>query len=200
MKKLYINASPNGENSYSKVLGDYIDSKIVGETDFVDLIKSEVPFLTSESLGYHFGKLDYDGLSSESKIIADTQQNYINKLLEAEILIISTPMWNFGMPAILKAYFDLIIKPQSTFKIGENGFEGLVHNIKTAYVVGARGGIFKGEKSENMDNLSSETKKLLNFIGVNSVRQFWLEGTGVLSDNQLQDNLSNLKKEIDEVV
>lgn len=200
MKKLYINASPNWENSYSKVLWDYIDSKIVWETDFVDLIKSEVPFLTSESLGYHFGKLDYDGLSSESKIIADTQQNYINKLLEAEILIISTPMWNFGMPAILKAYFDLIIKPQSTFKIWENGFEWLVHNIKTAYVVWARWWIFKWEKSENMDNLSSETKKLLNFIWVNSVRQFWLEWTGVLSDNQLQDNLSNLKKEIDEVV
>ncbi len=200
MKKLYINASPRWDYSYSKVLADYIDQKIDWETKYIDLIWEYVPFLTNEMLAYNYSYIWEDDLSEEGKTNIASQNKFIEDLLEADVLIISVPMWNFSMPAVLKAYFDLIAKAQVTFKIGENGFEGLVKNIKKSYVVWARGGKFIWTEIESMDFLSPEINTMLSFLWIENNKSFWLEWTAMMQKEALQEEIDRLKEDIDKVL
>jgi putative NADPH-quinone reductase len=68
------------------------------------------PVLTREErLGYH------DVPSNRTPVDA-----YVQRVLDAEALVICTPVWNFGFPAILKGFFDRVFLPGVSFKL-ENG-------------------------------------------------------------------------------
>lgn len=200
MKKLYINASPRWVASYSRTLGDFIDSKIEWNTDFVDLIETKVPYLTNDMIAYNFWFMNYDDLFEEDKENIQIQNRFIDQLLDADIFIISVPMWNFSMPAILKAYFDLIIKSWVTFRVWQNGFEWMVKNIQKAFVVWARWWKYIGTEMESMDSLTPEITRIINFIWVEDVYAYWLEGTAMLSQDDINTETERLKTEIDKAI
>ena len=73
----------------------------------------------------------------QKRVIKDSDA-YVSELLAADILMIGTPMYNFGPPATLKAWIDLVARVGKTFKYGPNGPEGLVEG-KRAYIVATTG-------------------------------------------------------------
>ncbi|MCL4159185.1 UNVERIFIED_CONTAM: hypothetical protein GTU68_012362, partial [Idotea baltica] len=88
-----------------------------------------------------------------------------NELINADVLVISAPIYNFSVPASLKAYFDLIARAGITFKYGEEGPIGLLKN-KKAYIVIAGGGT---EIGSEMDFAGNYIKHFLGFIGITDV-------------------------------
>lgn len=102
----------------------------------------------------------------------------IAELEAADILLISTPIYNFSVPAALKAWIDQVVRIGRTFAYEDGAFRGLLEN-KRAYVAYAYGapGYGTGRPLENFDHMKPYLTMILNFIGIEQVESFAIEGT-----------------------
>ncbi|MDE1461704.1 FMN-dependent NADH-azoreductase [Spartinivicinus poritis] len=96
----------------------------------------------------------------------------IEELQASDLLVIGLPMYNFGVPSTLKAWFDHIARAGVTFRYTENGPEGLLRD-KQAIVVTTRGGI---HKNTDLDTETPFVKSFLAFIGITNVSFIYAEG------------------------
>lgn len=103
---------------------------------------------------------------------SETQQNalrfsdeLIAELQQASHLVIAAPIYNFSVPAVLKAWIDQIARAKVTFRYTENGPEGLLTG-KKAYLVIASGGVPLGSE---VDFVSPYLKQVMGFLGIDDV-------------------------------
>jgi len=89
----------------------------------------------------------------------------VAELQEADVIVIGVPIYNFAIPAALKAWIDMIARARVTFHYTENGPEGLLTG-KKAYLVVASGGVAVGSP---MDFATPYLKHVLAFIGIHDV-------------------------------
>lgn len=94
-----------------------------------------------------------------------TSDALIAEIIEADTLVIGMPIYNFGMPAALKAYIDLIARPKVTFEYTAEGPRGLLSG-KKAIVAVASGGVPIGSP---VDHATPHLKTVLGFIGITDV-------------------------------
>ncbi|MCJ8290413.1 MAG: NAD(P)H-dependent oxidoreductase [Crocinitomicaceae bacterium] len=168
MRVLKINSSAAKEGSISRGQVDVIISKLLAvypnaETIDRDLAYSSLPFLNDTFLEaiLHRGEL-----SEEQQNVTRLSDDLVNELLGSDILVLGAPMYNFGIPACLKAYFDLIARAGKTFQYSEQGYPiGLVVN-KKAIVVITTGGVPLGSP---MDFSKNYISTFLNFLGIKDV-------------------------------
>jgi FMN-dependent NADH-azoreductase len=92
----------------------------------------------------------------------------VAELKEADVIVIGAPMYNFGMPSTLKAWFDHVLRAGITFRYSEAGPEGLVTG-KKAVVVEARAGLYSEGPAAAMDSQEPHLRTLLGFMGVTDV-------------------------------
>jgi FMN-dependent NADH-azoreductase len=88
------------------------------------------------------------------------------------VIVLGLPMYNFGIPSSLKAYFDHIARAGVTFRYTEKGPEGLIKG-KKAYVFAARGGLYVGTP---LDTQTTYVRDFLRFIGIEDVEFVYAEG------------------------
>ena len=82
-------------------------------------------------------RLDYHNLAVNRRRVAP----YVDRLLGAEAIVFSFPVWNMGFPAILKGFVDKVFLPGVSFTLGEDGsYNPCLHNIKRLGVVCTYGG------------------------------------------------------------
>lgn len=96
----------------------------------------------------------------------------VAELRAADVLVLGVPMYNFGIPSTLKAYFDRLARAGVTFKYTETGPVGLLTG-KKAYVLAARGGMYQGTPK---DSQTAYLKDFLSFIGIDDVTFVYAEG------------------------
>jgi NAD(P)H dehydrogenase (quinone) len=84
---------------------------------------------TAERRGYH-------DLASNTRPVAD----HVARLQRAEALVIVTPVWNFGWPAMLKGYFDRVFLPGVSFVLADGKVSGALTNIRRLMFVTTYGG------------------------------------------------------------
>ncbi|UVK36421.1 NAD(P)H-dependent oxidoreductase [Mesorhizobium sp. AR10] len=88
------------------------------------------PRLTqAERLGYH-----------NERGVGDATAPYVERLLRADALVLSYPVWNFGFPAILKGFFDRVFLPGVSFKLVDGKVQPSLHNIRKLAAVTTYGG------------------------------------------------------------
>jgi FMN-dependent NADH-azoreductase len=92
----------------------------------------------------------------------------IAELKAADVVVIGAPMYNFGMPSTLKAWFDHVLRAGITFRYSEAGPEGLVTG-KKAIVVEARAGLYSEGPAAAMDSQEPHLRTLLGFMGIDDV-------------------------------
>jgi len=92
----------------------------------------------------------------------------IAELKEADVIVIGAPMYNFGMPSTLKAWFDHVLRAGITFRYSEAGPEGLVTG-KKAIVIEARAGLYSEGPAAAFDSQEPHLRTLLGFMGVTDV-------------------------------
>lgn len=99
--------------------------------DIVDLYADDFdPRLSrSERLAYH-------AVPENRTPVAD----YVTRLQNAEGLVIVTPIWNFGFPAILKGFFDRVFLPGVSFDLVDGKVKTMLHNISRLLVIATYGG------------------------------------------------------------
>lgn len=111
----------------------------------------------------------------------------VEELKEAEVIVIGVPIYNFGVPAALKAWVDMVARARLTFRYTENGPEGLLTG-KKAYLVVASGGV---AVDSEFDFATPYMRHALGFLGITDVEivtamQQNLRGDESISDARAQ--------------
>ncbi|GAA0558683.1 FMN-dependent NADH-azoreductase [Chitinophaga japonensis] len=197
MKKiLNVISSPRGGESYSIKLADALIEKLQaaypGSTVQVkDLTKKAFPHLEEAQIAAFFTPEEH--LTPESKAAIRHSDEAIAEIMDADILVIGAPMYNFNIPSTLKAWLDHIARRGVTFSYSEQGPEGLVKN-KKAYIVIASGGIYSEGIMQSYDFIVPYLKGILGFIGITDVTVLRVEGVGLpnVKDTALEKAVSNI--------
>src|SRR5579872_5115897 len=162
---LAINASPRYELSTSRKLTSLFVEKWRaahpgGEVVERDLIKTTLPFVDLPWIGGAFTPPEQH--SPESAAAIKISNELVAELQAADRIIIATPMYNFTIPAVLKAYIDHIVRVGVTVVDNVGQLTG-----KKATVILASGGDFSpGSPIEGYDHASSYLRQVLGFIGI----------------------------------
>src|SRR5260370_7286026 len=144
---LQINASLNEGNGQSSLLANQFvaafhkrrpEAKIVGR----DVAAAEpVPHLNAERFGAFITKPEER--SAAQRGVVAYSDTLIDELKEADVIVLGLPMYNFGVPSQLKAYFDHVARAGVTFAYTDKGPVGKLTG-KKVYVFAARGGLYPG--------------------------------------------------------
>jgi len=118
----------------------------------------------------------------------------IEDFRQAEIIVIGLPMYNFGIPSTLKAYFDQIARAGVTFSYTENGPKGLITD-KKVYIFATRGGIYAGTP---LDTQSQYVRDFLGFLGLTDIEFIYAEGLNK-GDATKEDALKAARQRIAEL-
>lgn len=168
---LHIIASPRGSLSRTLTLSAAFLEEMKKKhprliVDELDLYTESLPDMFSETVSGKYILLEGKSIPAELKPRWKEIEAQINRFMAANIILISTPMWNFGLPYRLKHYFDVILQPRHLFYYGENGLVGLAKG-KKVFVVSTRGGDYS-EKSpfQSYDHLEPHLRVILGFIGI----------------------------------
>lgn len=135
-----------------------------------DLAREPVPHLTAERFKA-FSTPAAERTSGQQQAVAESDR-LIAELLAADVVVIGLPMYNFGVPSTLKAYFDHIARAGVTFRYTAEGPEGLLKG-KKAYVFATRGGRHAGTPS---DLQTAYVRQFLGFVGIRDVVFVYAEG------------------------
>jgi FMN-dependent NADH-azoreductase len=96
---------------------------------------------------------------------------------KADVVVLTTPMWNFSLPGILKAWIDQVVMPNQTFTIGAQGIGGL-HQVKKVVLLTSSGGVY--EVGNPRDCLVPELKAAFGFMGITDIEVAWVQGQNPL--------------------
>lgn len=186
-KVLYITANPKAvEESFSLQAG----------SAFLEAYKASNPgdeIIHFDVFAQAFQSVDGDilaayGVLGSGKSFADlspVQQQKLgamsaitDQFVEADKYVFITPLWDFGVPAPLKAYIDAVCVAGKTFKYTATGPVGLLEN-KKALIVQASGGVWSQEPLASIEAGSRFLKNILGFLGVVDSQVLFVEGTAL---------------------
>ena len=192
MKIYQIDSSARKEGSTSRALAKKLLDKIKKPEDEVIYrdLNDEMVFVTG--LTESGMNIDEKDQNENHKKMFELSNQLVKELKESDIIIISTPIYNYGPPATLKAWSDLAARIGDTFKFKSNGRrEGLLKN-KKAYLVITSGGTKLNSKE---DFLTPWLKFILNFFGIEEVK--------VISADQMaldyEKSISEAEKQIEKI-
>ena len=166
---LVINSSANGDASVSGGLSarfvDRLRDREPGlHVVLRDVGANPVPHLTAETLAAIKGTPANDA-ETAARSLSDA---LIAELQAADLIVIASPMYNFGMSSTLKAWFDHVLRAGVTFRYTESGPEGLLKG-KKAVVIESRGGLYSEGPGVAMNAQESHIRTLLGFAGIDDV-------------------------------
>lgn len=166
---LIVTSSANGDASVSNRIAGVFADRLRALDPAAHIIERDVggqplPHLVPESVA---GVRAQAGTETESTARA-LSDSLIAELAAADILVIGSPMYNFGISSTLKAWFDHVLRPGITFRYSENGPEGLMTG-KRAVVIESRGGFYSEGPGAAFDSQESHLKTMLGFIGIADV-------------------------------
>ncbi|MEO1072838.1 MAG: NAD(P)H-dependent oxidoreductase [Pseudomonadota bacterium] len=198
-----VDSSARTEDSLSRRAGDMIVNALISQQPELtvrrrDLAAEEVPHITNETIaGFYTSKAEHSELMREATELSD---QLIAELKGAQSVIITAPMYNFGVPSSLKAWIDQIVRINQTFAFDGAAFQGLVP-VKDAYLAiayGAQGYAENGPMSA-MNFAEPYLASLLGFLGIATTKTFSIEGTTGDAE-QVSATMKRLASEIDQTL
>ncbi|HSD55510.1 MAG TPA: FMN-dependent NADH-azoreductase [Burkholderiales bacterium] len=144
-----------------------------GEVIVRDLARDPVPHLTAERFQAFLAK-PADRSAAQQAVVEESDA-LIDELKRADVIVLGLPMYNFGVPSTLKAYFDHIARAGVTFRYTDSGPSGLLTG-KKAYVFAARGGRYDRTPA---DSQTAFVRQFLGFLGIADVEFVYAEGLAI---------------------
>ena len=135
-----------------------------------DLAREPVPHLDAQRFAAFLAKPEArDAAQNEVVAYSDLRNGELER---ADVIVLGLPMYNFGVPSMLKAYFDHVARAGVTFRYTDKGPVGLLGG-KQAYVFAARGGLYAGTPT---DTQTGYVRAFLRFLGIEQVEFVYAEG------------------------
>ena len=189
MKIYQIDCSARKKGSASRELAKKLLEKIKKSEDEVIYRDLDDEMLFVAGLTESGMSIPEDERTEQNKKMFELSDKLVKELKDSDIIIISTPIYNFGPPATLKAWSDLAARVKSTFKYSPDGKQiGLLEN-KKVYLIITSGGTRVGSKD---DYLTPWLKHVLNFFGIKNIQ--------IISADQMSiDYEGSIKKAEEEI-
>ncbi len=163
---LIIDSAATGEASVTRRLTTELESILRGRGPVRivhrDVGTGTIPHLTAETTPAIRGAEAETDAARDSIALSDA---LIAELKAADVVVIGAPMYNFGIPSTLKAWFDHVLRAGITFRYSEAGPEGLLKGRK-AIVIETRGGLYSSGPAAAMDSQEPHLRTMLGFMGL----------------------------------
>jgi len=178
MKLLHLDSSILGENSASRALG----AAIVGhwrnvapslEVTYRDLAANPLPHLSGGSLA-----------GADAPEAAEAER-VMREFLDADVVVVGAPMYNFGVPSTLKAWIDRVAVAGKTFRYTETGPQGLAGG-KKVILASSRGGF---HQHNGADFQEAYLRQVFGFLGVTDIEVVRAEGLAI-SPQQREESMA----------
>jgi FMN-dependent NADH-azoreductase len=189
---LRVDSSMRRESSVSRDLNDKVIEKLKAEHDDVTVVERDlldgVSHITPDWIGSNFTP-EADRSDDQRNMMGESDR-LIAEVKAADVIVVAAPVYNFSVPAALKAWIDQICRAGITFRYTENGPEGLLEG-KKAIVTYTSGGVPMGSE---VDFNSGYMKHVLGFIGIHDVQFVSADRLMVDPDASLAKASSNIEE------
>ena len=175
MTILHIDSSPRFGESVSRQLSSAIVERLTNlhpgsRVLRRDVVAEPLPYADHEMItAYYTPPADLTAAQQAAVALSNT---VVDEIRAADVVVIGSPIWNFGVPASLKSWFDLVARVGLTFNYGETGSIGLLEG-KKAYLAIASGGTPVGS---DYDHTTPHLKTFLGFLGIGDVEVVAADG------------------------
>ncbi len=191
---LQINASIFSDDGQSTRLADafvarWRQAHPNGRVTVRDLATAPVPHLTQERFAAFLAP-EGERTLAQREVVAYSDA-LIAELREADTVVIGLPMYNFGVPSTLKAYFDHVARAGITFRYTPDGPVGLLRDARV-YVLAARGGMYRGTP---LDTQTRYVRDFLGFLGLTEVEFVYAEGLA-MGEERKRDAIARAESDI----
>ena len=195
---LAIHTSPRGDYSLSRKLtntfvekwqAEHADGSVVTR----DLLKTKLPFIDPPWITGAYTPAEQH--SPEVKEAIKISNDLIAELMAADHIVLGTPMYNFSVPAILKAYIDHIVRVGVTVS---PSYEGLVKGKKMTVILASGGVYTPGSYAESYNAASGYLKQIFGFIGITDLTFVMAGGTSAVNEGKttLPELISHFEPEV----
>lgn len=191
---LEISAGARSEGSISRLLTADLVAALDTRHGDTAVVRRDVaaglPFIDETWVAANFTP-EEERTAQHRQTLAESDE-LVAELLAADVLVIGAPIYNFSVPATLKAWIDMIARARLTFEYTQNGPRGLLKD-KKAYVVVPSGGVPVGSP---MDFATPYLRHALSFVGITDVEFIGAQG----ADRGNDDALDNARARIAELI
>ena len=198
---LTLEVSPRSDRSISRALGRRFveywrqnnpDGRVISR----DLNTSRIPYMDNDWIAGVYAPPGVERTPEMQQALALSAE-LIAELQAADTLLISTPMYNFTVPAVLKSWIDYVVRPGFTFRLAP-GWPGMLENKKARLIVVSRDSYTAGTPSESADMVTPVLRRALGFIGIQDVDVIRVGGSLEvnLGKVRLEDHLANYEPAI----
>ena len=181
MNVLHVIANPRpAETSASKKLAFEFFATLTEKNpdvvvNNVDLYQNKPPYVSAEALNYFWGPVANPAYipSKAEETAANFSNNNAQALMDADVLVLTMPVWLNSMPSILKAWLDQVLVPGKMFTFGA---EGLVptHHLRTVVLLVSSDQVYK--EGDVRDGLTPALRAIFAYIGVDDLQIAWADG------------------------
>jgi len=185
---LNIQASARHDGSVTRQLSDKILTEIAADQTITRDLATGLPLLDAAWLAANFTLAD-DRTDVQRETLA-LSDSLITEIKQADTIVIGSPVYNFSVPAVLKAWVDQIARVGVTFKYTPNGPVGLLSG-KRAIIVIASGGTPVGS---DIDFASGYLKHIMGFIGITDVTIIAADALGNDADAKIAAANDDIKQ------
>jgi FMN-dependent NADH-azoreductase len=165
-KLLVIQSATRDTGSHSRRLVDEFAERLARAGSFEirtrDLLETSIPHVSDRFV--QAIRTEPEALTSAHRADLELSDNLIQELFWADVILLGVPMYNLGIPSILKAYLDHVIRSGVTFQSSPEGIKGLLKG-RRAFVIASRGGVYDGPRVA-ADFQIPYLKTILGMIGI----------------------------------
>ena len=181
MNVLHVIANPRpAETSASKKLAFEFFAALTEKNpdvvvNNVDLYQNKPPYVSAEALNYFWGPVANPAYipSKAEEAAANFSNNNAQSLVDADVLVLTLPVWLNSMPAILKAWIDQVLVPGKMFSFGADGLVP-THHLRTVVLLVSSDQVYK--EGDIRDGLTPAIRAIFAYIGVEDLQIAWADG------------------------
>jgi FMN-dependent NADH-azoreductase len=172
MKTLIVKYIPRNEQSNTKKLLDVFKEEIgTSDVEELDLVNDMPDMLLDNNLLAHINRnILGQKLSPDDEKLLSKMDRMAAQLKSAGIVVVAFPMYNFSMPAIVKAWFDSVIQRGVTFGQTYDGQPAISNSGKRALTLVSCGGVYSKESSSSREHALSLSNLEFQYMGYSDVR------------------------------
>jgi FMN-dependent NADH-azoreductase len=189
---LHLDSSGQDENSVSRKLTAHYakiwrEANPEGRVIYRDLVKSDIGFLTNDHIvAFNSPK---ESLNTAQLKLLELPDLLMEELQAADVILFGAPMYNFSVPAVLKAWIDMIVRAGLTYSFAGGTPKGLLEG-KRAVVITTSGGDYSAAPMQQYDFVEPWFRTILGFIGITEVsviRSFGTNPEVIASSSKLAE-------------
>ncbi|UPG95773.1 FMN-dependent NADH-azoreductase [Luteibacter aegosomatissinici] len=194
MKILHIDCSPRPE-SFSRALSAGIVDRMLDSQPSATVVRRDLGRFPIPHAEEEYARI----LSSPEALIhgqdseaLELSEQIIAELERADIVVIGTPMNNFTVPSVLKAWIDQVLRFERTFTAAGQGKKIGLLKDRPVYIAVASGGFFAGDRANQPDFLRPYLTAALGCIGLHTLHFLPLQGTAFLASDAMAQAFDEL--------